>query len=255
VTYYGGVGEDYGHGIAVYSNQVYVSGLTTGSSQNVFASPLQGSPNSFVSVTPGYDRGFIARFNSEFGNREWGTYFGGSINFYGTNQIECDASGNVFVVGSIFWNDFTLSCMPSGANTPICNPGGGAYVQQYHAAGPAPWGVDGFIAKFNNNTELVWSTFFGGSGNDWISNLAIDNVNHKLYVVGHSTSIRVGTPTCAWVSGFPDTSFPLCDGGGYFQTDLNGINEINGINDGFIARFTLGGVLEWSTFFGGFYDF
>ena len=99
------------------------------------------------------------------------------------------------------------------------------------------------IGAFNSDLELYWSTYFGGENDEIIHDLAIDNDNDRLYIVGFTDSPGVGT--------YED--FPLVDGGGYFQDKLNGSEDPDYV-DGFVARFDLQYLdPEWSTFFGGFH--
>ncbi len=85
---------------------------------------------------------------------------------------------------------------------------------------------DGFITKFNpTGTALIYSTYFGGSDEDRV------------------ISISVGPANEMFVSGFTySTNFPTMTP---FQSTLRGQN------DGFIARFTSSGVLNYSTYLGG----
>lgn len=243
-TYYGGNDRDCATGITYneYNNRIYICGSTYGSYPSVFS--YQPNLNFYNDPVGGSDKGFIARFTNNGTNREWGTYFG---NNYGSRceKIKADANGNIYVIGSTPGDPILNTCSaPAGGGFPICDPGNGAYIQNFYAGGF--WCGDGFIAKFNKDSELVWSTLYGGANDDYFENLAIDNNNNKLYIVGNTNSLRQGTNYCT-----PSLGFPLCNNGGYFQNNLNGNNTYDGYPDGFILRFTFNGNLEWSTFFGG----
>ncbi|PMD92521.1 hypothetical protein BWI97_20785 [Siphonobacter sp. BAB-5405] len=104
-------------------------------------------------------------------NLDWATYYGGTGNetLY---SIENDDSGNVYVVG-----------VTTSPNT-IASAG-------------AQWGTltgasDAFIAKFNNQGQRVWSTYFGGSGGDLATAVAFSK--GELYVAGTSNSDGLATP-------------------------------------------------------------
>lgn len=85
---------------------------------------------------------------------------------------------------------------------------------------------DGFITKFNpTGTALVYSTYFGGSDEDRIYSIALGPTN-EIFVAGYTYS----------------TNFPTLTP---FQPNNRGLN------DGFIARFTSAGVLDYSTYLGG----
>lgn len=85
---------------------------------------------------------------------------------------------------------------------------------------------DAFLTKLNSTgTALIYSTYFGGSDEDRIVSVALGPAN-EMYVSGYtfSTNLPVMTP---------------------FQATNRGNN------DGFIARFTSSGALNYSTYLGG----
>ena len=92
---------------------------------------------------------------------------------------------------------------------------------------PSPAGnYDGFITKFNpTGTALLYSTYFGGSDEDRVSSIALGPAN-EIFVSGYTFS----------------TNFPT-------MSPFQATNR--GQNDGYIARFTSGGVLNYSTYLGG----
>jgi hypothetical protein len=147
---------------------------------------------------------------------QWGTYFGGS-DWDEARSVAVDGSGNVFVVG---WTAST-------SGFPLANPGGGAYFDNTYDGG------DAFIAKFSgSNLGLLWSTYFGGSGDEEAASVAVDG-SGNVFVVGETSS----------------SDFPLVDpgGGAYFDNTYNG-----GDYDAFIAKFSGSNLsLLWSTYFGG----
>jgi hypothetical protein len=150
---------------------------------------------------------------------QWGTYFGGRSSDR-ASSVAVDGSGNVFVVG------YTQS---TSSSFPLANPGRGAYFDNSHNGG---WD-DAFIAKFSgSNLSLVWSTYFGGSGGDYTSSVAVDG-SGNVFVVGWTNSS----------SGFPLENL---GGGAYYD------NTYDGNRDAFIAKFSGSNLsLVWSTYFGG----
>jgi hypothetical protein len=97
-------------------------------------------------------------------------------------------------------------------------------VTPYQAANAGTF--DAFISKFNpTGTALLYSTYFGGNDEDRIVSLALGPSN-EMFVSGYTYS----------------TNFPT-------MTPYQATNR--GLNDGFIARFTSGGALSYSTYIGG----
>jgi len=144
-------------------------------------------------------------FNYE---RQWATYFGGENTFVLDNST--DSEGNVYIAGYVegsipYSNQFTTT----GSFQP--SYGGGMR--------------DGYICKFNPEGLLVWSTYFGKTGDDLISGIHIDK-DDNIYITGETSSNNMASV-------------------GVHQTLLSGSS------DGFIARFSVAGVCIWSTYFGG----
>jgi len=79
-----------------------------------------------------------------------------------------DANGNVYIAG-----DSDVADFPVTANA----------LQKTYAGG----GQDGFVAKFDKNGNLLWSTFLGGSGWDGVYSLAVD-ANGDAVVTGVTES-------------------------------------------------------------------
>src|SRR5262249_19892001 len=88
----------------------------------------------------------------------YSTYLGGS-GASGGFGIAVDGSGNAYVTGFTRGNSF-----------PTTN---GAY--QTKNAGKSAGGYDAFVTKFNaTGSALVYSTYLGGSGDDYGLNIALD---------------------------------------------------------------------------------
>jgi hypothetical protein len=245
-TYAGGSSNDFSDGIASTNDEIYFAGITEGYHPNVFTEALQSNPSSFVDDFLGSSllnesKGFIVRLDAESGEREWATYFGHPRNI----RIECDASNNLFVVGSMVEMLTHFDCVPQAGSFPMCGPLG-SFSQSQHLGF-----FDGFISKFNHNCSLTWSTLIGGTSGDVLTNLKIDNQNQTLYVVGHTSSGSQDSPIC---NGYWDVcafcppipiGFPICDAGGFYQSDASNFSM------GVLMAFSLTGIMEWSTFFGG----
>src|SRR5205814_680988 len=98
------------------------------------------------------------------------TYLGGSGDVFSGYDITwttaTDSNGNVYIAGDSNAPDF-----PVTANA----------VQKTYGDG----GQDGFVAKFDKNGNLLWSTFLGGSGWDGVYSFAVD-ANGNAVVTGES---------------------------------------------------------------------
>jgi len=201
-TYYGGTNIDIARGVSCDSlGNVYIGG-NTNSNYGV------ATPGSFQDTFTAFAHdAFIVKFDSA-GIRLWGTYFGGfSNNDANTSFGICvDNENNVCVTGNTQSTDFPVTI---GAHQPI--PGGGQ---------------DAFIAKFNPNGLLVWSTYYGGSAGDFGVSIATDE-SANIFITGYSQSTS-GIATVA-------SHQPNCGGG----------------QDAFLAKFGPSGVRVWATYIGG----
>ncbi len=133
----------------------------------------------------------ISRFNN---NREqtWCTAFGGgsvglTMAGMGLDDICAGPDNTIYVTGyadADYVQTSNLCSVPTTAGEfPICNYSGGNYLE----IDPGTTNIDEhrqFIATFNSNDNLIWSTRFG-----WTSHLSegygIATSSDKLFVVGH----------------------------------------------------------------------
>ncbi|MFN0216683.1 MAG: SBBP repeat-containing protein [Saprospiraceae bacterium] len=163
--------------------------------------------------------GLITKFSAS-GQLLWATKFPCQY----ISGAKIDAAGNLYITGT------------AQSGLPIVNPGGGAFIQS------APAGLhDGFVAKFNNSRQLIWSTYFGGSDTDLCRGITTDNTG-SIYIAGETMS----------------TDFPVLHPGGaaFFQPTFQGtgtnINFFRG--DAFFAKFNPSGSLYGSTYLGGVFN-
>jgi len=183
-----------------YDGGFIISGRTT-STTNV------STPGSHQSTHSGELDAFVARFDV---NRSllWSTYFGGS-DLDNPLAMEVSTDGKIYLAGT------TRS--PNNISTT------GAYMETLATFG------NGFLASFNENGILNWSTYVGGSAGvaDGIYALSLD-LNGDILVAGYT-----------YCTDFPTTA-------GAMQTEFGG-----GSQDGFVSKFSSQGELIWSTYFGG----
>ncbi|HTS47764.1 MAG TPA: SBBP repeat-containing protein [Bryobacteraceae bacterium] len=214
-TYLGDtIGASYPLGIAAdNAGNAYITGLTISNTL-----PVTANAYSSVGVTFGnFFLGFLSKFNTTLSGTAslaYSSYIGGSNN-EGVS-VAVDNSGNAYVGGELF------VVAGSGAGTipavnAIQSSGGGAQ--------------DGFVEKFSTTApfRLVWSTYMGGSGLDYVQKVALDTTG--VYLAGSTAS-----------TDFITTS-------GAFQTAFGGGG---GTGDGFVTKLSLDGQTRlYSTYIGG----
>ncbi len=243
-TYYGGMQYDAVQGI-VYNQmadpmlgQIYIVGTTASNDLKIVPNlnPLDGTY--YKSDFSGNHDAFIARFDNG-GYLKWSAYVGGSAYDEGLS-ITADHTGNVYITGNTFSTTAQAnSCLgTTGTQFPLCDPGNGAYYQNFNAGGQ-----DVFITGFDFSNNLRWSTFYGSNVDDRVYEIHFskgvgDSGNDHVYIVGHTEKT---SPSGTYNGSVPGNgAFPLCD--------LPGSNDFFQIGrDGFISRFHISGTLDWAT--------
>ncbi|MCH8044429.1 MAG: SBBP repeat-containing protein [Planctomycetes bacterium] len=192
--YLGSGGSSFGFGIAVDSDDnILVTGETTSS---------RWGSGGFDTTLDGSTDGFLTKLSPD-GDRLWSTYLGGN-GADGGRGVTVDSASNVLVTG------ITRS---SGWVS-------GGYDTTFDGT---HWTA--FAVKVSPTGDHLWSTYFGGAGLDFGSQITVDSVDNVL-VTGHTESGR-------WVAGG-------------FSTSHNG-----GFSDGFVVKLNPSGEHLWSTFLGG----
>jgi uncharacterized protein (TIGR03437 family) len=255
-TFLGGSGQvQFNIGPAVFAGDVatalavdragnaYVTGYAHSTNFPVTAGAFQtrnkaATTSGVASSIAGYNA-FVAKINPSGSALVFSTYLGGSgvsipngslgneIVFGDqANALSVDNAGNVYVAGSAYSADFPVTA--------------GAYQTKLQAAQPTPplvnfgkIGYNAFVTKINSaGTDLVYSTFVGGSGSDRANAMAIDGFGNA-YIAGETTS--------------PD--FPVVAGA--FQP-VNKAAAGNRAGSAFVAQLNSSGTaLIYSTFLGG----
>jgi len=191
-TYLGGSGLDQGNGMAVdASGNAYVAGVTTSIASTLGFTPPAGAfqPECALDAL-GVCEGdaFVSKLDpaqSGAASLVYFTYLGGALADSG-NGIAVDTSSppNIYVTGSTVSTD---QCTP---NPPCGFPIAGAVFQPKYGGGNA----DAFVAKLTpaggGASDLVYSTYLGGSNTDTGAGIAVDTGNPaSAYVAGQTCSL------------------------------------------------------------------
>lgn len=145
---------------------------------------------------------------------EWSTYFGGSGFEYGYNIIT-DKKGYIYVTG--------------GTGSPGIATSG-AYQTIYMGPNTTYFG-DVYVTKFTTSGKRIWSTYYGGFGQDLAARIVLDK-NEDVLITGGTSSMNGIASTGAYQS-------------------LYGGGPPSGYGDAFLAKFDNNGKRKWSTYFGG----
>ncbi|MDA8173816.1 MAG: SBBP repeat-containing protein [Nitrospiraceae bacterium] len=194
-TFLGGSASDKGAGIAVdAAGNAFVTGTATSSNFPI-------TPGARQTTLAGGSNAFLAKF-SPAGQLVFSTYHGGTAIDSG-NAVALDSSGNAYVTGST-----------TSSNFPVL----GAFQ-------PFGGGNDAFVSKFSPTGGLVYSTFLGGSADDFGQAITVSPANEAI-IAGRTIS----------------TDFPLKNP---IQSSLAGENafvtKLNSLGSGTIFSTLLGG--------------
>jgi Beta-propeller repeat len=212
-TFLGGSGDDYGSGIAVDPRgNIYLTGSTTSSTfpgvTSTSLQPLYG----------GGEDAFVTMITADFHGIGYSTFLGGGEADF-ANAIAVDGASNAYITGGTASNDFPVT---ANAIQPVFAGGtGGGPLQN----------DDAFVTVIApDGTALVYSTFLGGSGDDYGYGIAVDSTGNA-YVTGSTTS----------------TTFPGVSGSSIQPTNV----DIGGFSDAFFTKIDAGGAPPiYSTFLG-----
>jgi len=226
-TFIGGTGLDNAYDVAYNpaNNLVYIVGST--GSNDIPKRPLTNPNNGTYYQNQNYANGesnqdaYIARFNS-IGVPDWISYIGSTGNDKG-KSIKILDNGDIYVALTTSTNTFENSCIaPVNGGLSVCS------------GIPPNGGVDIYLMKFNQNNQLIYSTFFGGSGDENVLDMTIGNSanygEYKVYFVGYSKSPDF-TDVSSGVTNEFTTSYQCC------------YNE----QSGFIACINMSNTIIWST--------
>ncbi|NUO19659.1 T9SS type A sorting domain-containing protein [bacterium] len=140
------------------------------------------TPDAFDTIIGGSYDGFLLRLSADLTQLEFCSYLGGDHGDQ-ARDVEVDEAGLVYVVGETASDDFPI--------TP-------------EALMPVRQSGDGFLWIYNpNNSELLYSSFFGGERGDrfWGQSIYGDH----LWLFGETNSARLPVTENAFKSEFSDT--------------------------------------------------
>ena len=141
----------------------------------------------------------------------WSTFFGGENGDQG-EAITFDSNDNLYISGGTYSPNF-----PSNNGIQIDFLGAS---------------LQAFFAKFDNNRQIIFSTYFGGNDTQDAHDIKIKNTG-EIYICGYTNSSA--------------SSFPWKHEDGAYN-----YNALQGTVDGFIAKFNnSGSVCLWAAYFGG----
>ncbi len=179
-TYLGGSDEDEARALAIHpkTGEVYVAGSTTSADFPNTTGGAQTTCNKCFSKGSEHSSdAFVAKLNPDLTQILQSTYLGGSALDEARALAIHPKTGEVYVAGSTTSADFPNTT--GGAQT-TCNKCFNRGIFR---------SSDAFVARLNSNlTQILQSTYLGGSAPDWANALAIHPKTGEVYVVGSTGS-------------------------------------------------------------------
>ncbi len=214
-TYLGGSSEDFAQALAIHpkTGEVYVAGET-------YSKDFPQTAGGAQSIRGGdWNDAFVARLNKELTQILQATYLGGNHSDRAHALAIHPITGDVYVAGETLSTNFPKTTR-------------GAQTRKNGFS-------DIFVARLNKElTQILQSTYLGGSGMDRAQALAIHPKTGEVYVAGETES-----------TDFPGTS------GGAQKTYGSDKRDAGGRSDAFVARLNkeLTQILQ-ATYLGGNYS-
>lgn len=195
-TYLGGSNIDGANAIAVLS----VDGTTFVTGETFSPDFPPEHPLAYAHSLPD---AFVTKLSADGGTILYSTYLGGSREDSG-NGIAVDPLGDAYVTGTTVSDDFPVT---PGSFDPNCPPDGqcGKSVYTNDLINSA-----GFLTELNPaGTALVYSTYFGGTGNTRGQAVALDK-DQNAYVTGSTQAVDfpIAGTQCMPLTG-PQNAFVL----------------------------------------------
>lgn len=193
-----------------YDNAIYmITGRNTNTALNTLA-----TAGAFQS---GIAESSITKINTTNGQRSWGTYYGPSIStsIYFVYDLAVNETG-IYLTGTDYnLNNSNFFATPNAHKTQVTGTS------------------DLFLTKFSHAGDRLWSTYFGGNGEELnLFDKVIDVNGGEIFITGITAG---STDNIATVGSYQDAP------------QSNSI----GANNSFFAKFNSSGGLEWSSYYGG----
>lgn len=132
--------------------------------------------------------GFLVKFSPQ-GTIIWGTFIGGENEDF-VGDIAIDQSNNLYIVGGTY----SITNISTPNSYQENNLGNGDY----------------FISKFNQNGNIIWSTYYGGSGYEYANNAKLLKIAHDggngLYLAAPTSTDNLSTPNVFQETNLNNTS-------------------------------------------------
>ncbi len=232
---------------------------------------------------------FILKFNNQI-QPEWFTYFGGEIPNYISTEYHPDETGAKITCNENGTKIY-ISGITRSTDLPMANINQTGYTNdQSNTCGSNSQNcIDVFIAHFNQNGQLIWSSYYGGDDSEVVFDIHLDHAENT-YVVGskspstnlfpltNATNISIGKgmlikfnslDQLTWVNSWDgehitsitsDLSNKIYIAGDTKSTSMTVLNPSNiasthsfsgGLIDGYFAVFSEQGILTHSMYYGG----
>ncbi|MCC6064292.1 MAG: hypothetical protein LM570_07195 [Thermocrinis sp.] len=166
-TYLGGIGGDKATAIAIHpaTGEVYVAGVT----QSKRFPKTSGGAQEYH--RGGFFDAFVARLNPDLTQILQSTYLGGGEDDIVNALVIHPTTGEIYVAG---WT--------TSPGFPGTDGGAQRSISRYRVS-------DAFVARLNKElTQILQSTYLGGSSRDWAEALAIHPTTGEVYVAGGTMS-------------------------------------------------------------------
>jgi len=250
-TYLGGSGDDAAYALAVdITGDAYVTGYTVSTNFPVtnaipggatIAGPIDRFSHTYLADA------FVAELNTNGSSLVYSTYLGGA-GADAAYSIALDSSNNAYVTGFTYSTNFPTSTNAFQKHLGVTNS---VFSSYYNA--------NAFVSEIGaGGTNLLYSSFLGGTNYDWGRGIAVDSSNY-VYVTGFTASTNFPTTNAVQQQlvsvTFTTNSAPTNE---VFTTNfvngylLNGATNQTFNYDAFVTKFnpSFAG-LVYSTFLGG----